>query len=264
MALLEDLKPGVKVKGIIPEQVVTIVEVKWHGSTAIELFYKRPDGQPGTQLLYRDNENTLEIVHSKRSWSFNADGDIFRLVSEAYRIHLAHLFDPVLAVHTSLIEPLPHQITGVYGEMLLRQPLRFLLADDPGAGKTIMAGLLIKELNIRGDVRRCLICVPGNLAAQWQDEMWFKFQLHFEVPAGPGGSEGDADLAGVDHPIEDTPPDSEQLNENSVQTGITIVLEDSRLQLRLSPDLENTWQGSTALLLAQVLFAGIKSRLDLG
>ena len=181
MAILEDLKPGVKVKGIIPEQVVTIVEVKWHGSTAIELFYKRPDGQPGTQLLYRDNENSLEIVQSKHSWSFNADGDLFRLVSEAYRIHLAHLFDPVLAVHTSLIEPLPHQIIGVYGELLLRQPLRFLLADDPGAGKTIMAGLLIKELIIRGDVRRCLICVPGNLAAQWQDELWYKFQLHFEI-----------------------------------------------------------------------------------
>jgi SNF2 family DNA or RNA helicase len=120
-------------------------------------------------------------VETRRAWRFNADGDLFRLVAEAYRIHLAHLFDPVLAVHTSLVEPLPHQITGVYGEMLPRQPLRFLLADDPGAGKTIMAGLFIKELIVRGDVRRCLICVPGNLAAQWQDELWFKFQLHFEI-----------------------------------------------------------------------------------
>ena len=80
-----------------------------------------------------------------------------------------------------MIEPLPHQITGIYGEMLPRQPLRFLLADDPGAGKTIMAGLLIKELIIRGDVQKCLICVPGNLAAQWQDELWFKFQMYFEI-----------------------------------------------------------------------------------
>ncbi|MFC2043441.1 helicase-related protein, partial [Chloroflexota bacterium] len=95
--------------------------------------------------------------------------------------NLAYLFDPVLAVHTSLIEPLPHQIIGIYGEMLPRQPLRFLLADDPGAGKTIMAGLLIKELIVRGDIQRCLICVPGNLAAQWQDELWFKFQMHFEI-----------------------------------------------------------------------------------
>lgn len=181
MAKLEYLKPGVKVKGIIPGQSVSIVDAKWHGSTAIELFYKRADGQPGTQLLFRNDEPNLEIVQAKRTWHFNADGDLFRLVAEAYRIHLAHLFDPVLAVHTSLIEALPHQITGVYGDMLPRQPLRFLLADDPGAGKTIMAGLFIKELIVRGDVRRCLICVPGNLADQWQDELWFKFQTHFQI-----------------------------------------------------------------------------------
>ncbi|GIK39569.1 MAG: RNA helicase [Chloroflexota bacterium] len=181
MAQLEDLKPGVKVKGIVPGQTVSIVDVKWHGSTAVELFYKRADGQPGTQLLYRTDEAGLEVGQPHRTWHFSADGELFRLVAEAYRIHLAHLFDPVLAVHTSVIEPLPHQITGVYGEMLTRQPLRFLLADDPGAGKTIMAGLLIKELIVRGDVRRCLICVPGGLAAQWQDELWFKFQLRFDI-----------------------------------------------------------------------------------
>ncbi len=181
MAKLEDLKPGLKVEGIVPGQGVSVVDVKWHGTTAVEVFYKRADGRPGTQLLYRHDEPGLEIAPARQVWRFNADGELFRLVAEAYRIHLAHLFDPVLAVHTSLIEPLPHQITGVYGEMLLRQPLRFLLADDPGAGKTIMAGLLIKELIVRGDVRRCLICVPGNLAPQWQDELWFKFQLHFDI-----------------------------------------------------------------------------------
>ncbi len=181
MTTLEDIKPGIKLKGIIPNQIVNIVDVKWQGSSAIEIFYKRDDGKPGTQLLFRDDEEKIEVVQTIHAWHFNADGDDFRLVAEAYRIHLAHLFDPVLAVHTSLIEPLPHQITGVYGEMLPRQPLRFLLADDPGAGKTIMAGLFIKELVVRGDVERCLICVPGNLAAQWQDELWFKFQLHFDI-----------------------------------------------------------------------------------
>lgn len=103
------------------------------------------------------------------------------MVSEAYRIHLAHLFDPVLAVHTSLVEPLPHQITAVYDEMLVRQPLRYLLADDPSAGKTIMAGLLIRELVVRGDVKRCLICAPGSLTEQWQDELQEKFQLDFNI-----------------------------------------------------------------------------------
>ena len=107
---LEDLKPDTKVKGIIPQQPVTVVDVKWHGSVAVELFYKRADGQTGSQLLYRQDEPNLEVAGTKRSWDFNSDGALFRLAAEAYRIHLAHLFDPVLAVHTSLIEPLPHQI----------------------------------------------------------------------------------------------------------------------------------------------------------
>src|ERR687883_331592 len=93
----------------------------------------------------------------------------------------SELLDPLLAVHTSVVDPLPHQITAVYEEMLTRQPLRFLLADDPGAGKTIMAGLLIKELLIRGDLQRCLICCPGSLAEQWQDEMWLRFGLPFDI-----------------------------------------------------------------------------------
>jgi SNF2 family DNA or RNA helicase len=87
----------------------------------------------------------------------------------------------VLAVHTSVVEPLPHQITAVYESMLPRQPLRFLLADDPGAGKTIMAGLLIKELIARGDLQRCLVVCPGSLAEQWQDELYRRFHLPFEI-----------------------------------------------------------------------------------
>ena len=111
---------------------------------AITLTYK--DSWPPRQ---RDSStataNRLRNRHSGRPWSFDGDGALFRLVSEAHRIQLAYLFDPLLAVHTSLVEPLPHQITAVYGEMLPRQPLRFLLADDPGAGKTIMTGLLSRS-----------------------------------------------------------------------------------------------------------------------
>ena len=104
-----------------------------------------------------------------------------KLASEAYRISLAHLFDPYLAVHTSSVEPLPHQISAVYQEMLPRIPLRYILADDPGAGKTIMTGLYIKELIARGDLRRCLIVTPGSLVEQWQDELYSKFHLRFEI-----------------------------------------------------------------------------------
>ena len=106
-----------------------------------------------------------ELVEQGRPWSFDGDGSLFRLVSEAHRIRLAHLFDPVMAVHTSLVDPLPHQITAVYEYMLPRQPLRYLLADDPGAGKTIMAGLLIRELQARGDLGGALAsCVRAGPA----------------------------------------------------------------------------------------------------
>lgn len=181
MARLEDLTPGAKVKGILPNQTVAIVSVRWYGSSTIEAIYKDTQGRLHSELLFRDKEPTLEVVAEGSLGNFEGDGALFRLASEAYRIRLAHLFDPLLAVHTSLVEPLPHQISAVYGEMLTRQPLRFLLADDPGAGKTIMAGLLVRELLIRGDLHRCLIVCPGSLTLQWQDEMVQKFHLPFEI-----------------------------------------------------------------------------------
>jgi hypothetical protein len=181
MAALEDITRGATVKGILPNCLATISDVRWIGNVAIEVTYKDSSGRLGNELLYRDREPTLEIVEVGRPWSFDGDSARFRLLSEANRIRLAHLFDSLLAVHTSLVEPLPHQITAVYSEMLSRQPLRFLLADDPGAGKTIMTGLLIKELIARGDLQRCLIVCPGNLAEQWQDELDSRFHLPFEI-----------------------------------------------------------------------------------
>ena len=127
------------------------------------------------------------LAEQPSAWRFDGDGALYRLAAEAQRIRLAHLFDPLLAVHTSLVEPLPHQITAVYEAMLPRQPLRFLLADDPGAGKTIMTGLLMKELIVRGDLRRCLVVCPGSLAEQWQDELRRRFHLPFEI-LGPEGA----------------------------------------------------------------------------
>jgi SNF2 family DNA or RNA helicase len=181
MSRLEDLTPNASVRGVLPTSLVTVVNVQWHGSAAVELTYKDPSGKVANELLYRHDEGRIEVVEQGRPWSLDGDGRLFRLVSEANRIRLAHLFDPVLAVHTSIVEPLPHQITAVYECMLPRQPLRFLLADDPGAGKTIMAGLLIKELIARGDLNRCLVVCPGSLAEQWQDELYKRFHLPFEI-----------------------------------------------------------------------------------
>lgn len=181
MARLEDITVGSSMTGIASKEPVTVVAVQWYGTAVLEITFKDGKGHLANQLLYRENEESIEILDNKLPWSFDADGNLLRLASEAYRINLAHIFDPYLAVHTSAIEPLPHQISAVYQEMLPRLPLRYILADDPGAGKTIMTGLFLKELIIRGDLKRCLIVSPGNLAEQWQDELYHKFNLHFEI-----------------------------------------------------------------------------------
>lgn len=181
MSRLEDITVGSTVDGITTNGEVHIVAAKWHGSNVLEVTFKNDDGKVDNQLLYRHDEEHLVIREQKRPWSFDADGQLLRLVSEAKRIQLAYLFDPYLAIHTSSVTPLPHQITAVYQDMLPRMPLRFVLADDPGAGKTIMTGLLIKEMIARGDLKRCLIVSPGNLTQQWQDELLEKFHLHFEI-----------------------------------------------------------------------------------
>jgi len=180
-ATLEDLTPGAVVEGAVPGRQVIAVAVSWHGSSAVTLTYRDTDGTVGERLLYRTDEAAITVGGERARWSFDADGEIFTLASEARRISLAYLFDPMLAVHLSQIRPLPHQIRAVYGEMLPQQPLRFVLADDPGAGKTIMAGLYIKELLLRSDVARCLVVAPGGLVAQWQDELGEKFALEFEI-----------------------------------------------------------------------------------
>lgn len=181
MARLEELTVGSIVNGLVTNETVQIVAIKWYGSSVLEITYKTGRGMLANQLLYREDEARLTVEADNLPWSFDADGDTVRLASEAYRINLAHLFDPYLAVHTSSIEPLPHQISAVYQEMLPRLPLRYILADDPGAGKTIMTGLLLKELMIRGDLKRCLIVSPGSLSEQWQDELYNKFHLRFDI-----------------------------------------------------------------------------------
>ena len=179
MLAFEDIKPGARLRGLDSAGIAEVVQVSRFGADALNHVF-RVHGRVADRVVYRGEETSLELVEAGRAYAFDADGGLLRLASEAYRIRLAHLFDPYLAVSASQIEALPHQITAVYGEMLPRQPLRFLLADDPGAGKTIMAGLLTKELLIRGDLERCLIVAPGNLVEQWQDEMAEKFGLGFD------------------------------------------------------------------------------------
>lgn len=178
---LEDIGTGALIDGILPHEPVKIEKVEFIGPDCVSLFFRKADGVVVDQMLFRDDEPHLAVAQKGRPWGFDADGAEFRLGAEAHRIRLAHLFDPLMAVHTSNIDPLPHQITAVYEAMLPKQPLRFLLADDPGAGKTIMAGLFIRELMVRGDLRRCLIIAPGSLVEQWQDELDDKFGVSFKI-----------------------------------------------------------------------------------
>jgi superfamily II DNA or RNA helicase len=180
MSDLGDLKPGLRLAGVIPGQSVSVIAVQPHGADAVELTYKTADGAVGQRVFGRDAEAALEITQAEAR-PLDGEAAEFKLVAECQRITLAGLFDPMLAVTTSDIQPLPHQLRAVYGELLPRTPLRFLLADDPGAGKTIMAGLYIKELILREDVKRCLVVAPGGLVDQWQDELYLKFGLAFEI-----------------------------------------------------------------------------------
>jgi superfamily II DNA or RNA helicase len=177
---LEDLTVGAQVMGLNGSQeAATVVAAAWIGGNAIRLAYRTHDNRLDERVLYRDHEPGLDLAKIGPAYEFQADPRLFKLAAEALRIKMAGRFDPMLAVHTSNLEPLPHQIQAVYGELVQRTPLRYLLADDPGAGKTIMAGLYIKELMLRGDLERCLIVAPGGLVEQWQDELRDKFGLDF-------------------------------------------------------------------------------------
>ena len=178
---LEDIKNHAIISGIEPNESVRIISTEPVGDNALTVYYKRSGGALLERMLFRTDEANLYLSESGRPWAFDAPGEDFKLVLEAYRISLAHLFDPMMAVHTSNVEPLPHQITAVYESMLPRQPLRYILADDPGAGKTIMAGLLIRELLMRADAKRILVVAPGSLVEQWQDELFEKFGVTFTL-----------------------------------------------------------------------------------
>jgi hypothetical protein len=146
---LEEITPGASLSGVESGQLVVSVATVPLGDGAVQLIYRTADGAIRERLLGRGDEASVALATTERALSFDGDGAAFQLACEAKRLDLAFLFDPMMAVHTSNVEPLPHQITAVYESMLPRQPLRFVLADDPGAGKTIMAGLYIRELILR-------------------------------------------------------------------------------------------------------------------
>jgi len=154
-----------RVKVISSRAIGTNLEIRAIGIET-ERFYSR--------ILTEGDLTKVKRVEIKRK-DFSGDAESFFLSMEAHRIRYAFQFDPLFAVNVSQIDPLPHQIDGVYHYVLKHPRVRFLLADDPGAGKTIMAGLVLTELKQRGLVEKTLIVVPGHLSDQWLREMKEKF-----------------------------------------------------------------------------------------
>ena len=175
----EDIKPNIIVRGpIFPEPVQIIIGIPMGDS--IKLIGKGlSTGQVHEPILNAEQLDKLEATPDKEP--FDGEASRFRLGIEALRIGLAYEYDPYFSLSISRVDPLPHQLEAVYDYFMVLPRIRFLLADDPGAGKTIMAGLLIKELKIRGLVKRTLIVTPANLSFQWQREMKDKFHENFEV-----------------------------------------------------------------------------------
>ncbi len=181
-SILDRLKPNVKIRGpFFAEEIQLIVTVPMGDS--VKLIGKGlRTGQVHEPILSLEQLASLEIGVEKQL--FDGDARRFRLGVEAMRLGLAYEYDPYFSLSIARIDPLPHQLEAVYDYFLKLPRIRFLLADDPGAGKTIMAGLLVKELKIRGLIQRILIVAPANLTFQWRREMLDKFREDFKIVRG--------------------------------------------------------------------------------
>src|SRR5881396_2239063 len=179
---LNELQPNVTVRGpLFPEPVQVIVALPM--GTSVKLVGKGLR----TNRVYEpvlSKEQLALLTASLATEPFDGDARKFRLGIEAMRLGLAYEYDPYFSLSIARVDPLPHQLEAVYDYFLKLPRIRFLLADDPGAGKTIMGGLTLKELKIRGLVKRTLIITPANLSFQWQREMKDKFRENFEVIRG--------------------------------------------------------------------------------
>ena len=178
----EQLVAGVVVRGpLLPEPVEIITTIPM--GDAVKLVGKGLNsGRVFDPIL--DESQVAQLTVSPAEEPFDGDPVRFRLGVEAARLGLAYEYDPYFSLSIARVDPLPHQLEAVYENFLKLPRIRFLLADDPGAGKTIMAGLLLKELKVRGLVKRVLIVAPANLTFQWQREMKDKFREQFDVMRG--------------------------------------------------------------------------------
>src|SRR6202140_1995733 len=175
----EELKQNVTVYGpLFPEPVQIIIAVPMGSS--VKLIGKGVRSSTVYEPILSADQ-LAQLHASPAQEPFDGDASKFRLGVEAMRLGLAYEYDPYFSLSIARVDPFPHQLEAVYDSFMRLPRIRFLLADDPGAGKTIMAGLLLKELKIRGLAKRTLIVAPANLCFQWQRELKDKFRENFEV-----------------------------------------------------------------------------------
>ena len=177
-----DLKPGLIVRGSVLPEPVKVITIVPMGDSLKLVGEGMTSGKVHQPILTPEQIQALEASPEKQP--FDGDAARFRLGVEAMRLGLAYEYDPYFSLSIARVDPLPHQLEAVYDYFLRLPRIRFLLADDPGAGKTIMAGLLIKELKVRGLIQRILIVTPANLSFQWQRELKDKFRESFSVVRG--------------------------------------------------------------------------------
>ena len=168
-------------KGPFWPEPVRVISSRLIDDNLIKLDAVGIDTQKFYSQVINDDDFSKISIEEENDLKFDGDAEKFFLFVESRRIRNAFQFDPLYAVNVSQVDPLPHQIDAVYYHALKNPRLRFLIADDPGAGKTIMAGLIIKELKYRGLIKKILIVAPGHLKYQWLREMKEKFHEHFKI-----------------------------------------------------------------------------------
>ena len=175
----EQIRQGITIGGpFIPESMEVLAVIPF--GTSLKVIGRGiKTGQSYDPVLSPEQIGQLTVTGE--SEPFDGSAQLFRIGVEAHRLGLAYEYDPFFSLSIARVDPLPHQLEAVYEYFLKLPRIRFLLADDPGAGKTIMAGLLLKELKARGLVQRTLIVTPANLTFQWQRELKDKFRENFEI-----------------------------------------------------------------------------------
>jgi superfamily II DNA or RNA helicase len=181
-ATSSSIQPNSTITGPALPEPVEVHAVTPMGASVRIMGVGRRTGAPYNTILTAEQIAALVVLTDRVP--FDGDARKFRLGIEAHRLGLAHEYDPFFALSIARVDPLPHQLEAVYEYFLKLPRIRFLLADDPGAGKTVMAGLLIKELKARGLAQRILIVAPANLTFQWQRELADKFREKFEIIRG--------------------------------------------------------------------------------